>query len=561
MKHNSPLVFINYRRDDAGTEAGRLAGDLEKHFGNGFVFQDVDDIQSGDKWIDALEKAGAQAKVTLAVIGPDWLQKNEAGKSRLSDPSDWVRRELESTIANRKIIIPVLVNGATIPPEADLPESLKPILGHQARSIRTQEWNHDKLQLFNEVRNITGVKPIDPYKWKKIAFAAIVILSLLGGIGYFVLDSKQDIRTMPSINFCPDFSQEVDIKTLLFPFTRSNGTMEEIIQRRFIEMCSKYNVTADFGIANTKKGKYFDQQSAKQKCPECAPDIFLTGLSYENSPGKYGVQADFGFCNSTFEGYGIDEDKLDITFDNITFGTLSTDPAVESSIQHVIQIYIGMFLAKKGDFNKSNKVLEQAVEELPLDNKLKTEAYKVIWQNDYKLGNKEKCIETLDKIYQLNPNNLKAVTASSIIALDQAKYDKAITGFTSVINKTSQPSKKDKLLEKRGDAYFKNNQLKQAKDDYKRVNNRPEVNKKIENVDIKIRKNETSITNLTAKMSSLTTNNRLRLIDLLVQNGNDEKAIKTVKNMNEPELRDINISRLNPNTVKLIRAHVINNNL
>jgi len=71
-KFQNAIVFINYRRKDALSDAGRLASDLDSAFGEGLTFQDVDDLQSGDKWIDKLLEAGKAAKVILAIIGPNF---------------------------------------------------------------------------------------------------------------------------------------------------------------------------------------------------------------------------------------------------------------------------------------------------------------------------------------------------------------------------------------------------------------------------------------------------------------------------------------------------------
>jgi hypothetical protein len=49
-----PTIFISYRRDDARGYAGRLYDRLAGEFGRENVFIDVDALQPGDDFVDAL---------------------------------------------------------------------------------------------------------------------------------------------------------------------------------------------------------------------------------------------------------------------------------------------------------------------------------------------------------------------------------------------------------------------------------------------------------------------------------------------------------------------------
>lgn len=68
----------------------------------------------------------AKCDVFLAVIGRDWLKgKGRKGKSRLEDPGDFVRIEIESALKRQIPVIPVLVAGAKIPEAQRLPASIQ----------------------------------------------------------------------------------------------------------------------------------------------------------------------------------------------------------------------------------------------------------------------------------------------------------------------------------------------------------------------------------------------------------------------------------------------------
>jgi hypothetical protein len=88
---------------------------------------DVDNIAPGLDFVQVLNEEVARCDVVIAVIGKNWLSAaDETGERRLDNPEDFVRIELESALAQKKRVIPVLVNDAKMPRSTELPESLKP---------------------------------------------------------------------------------------------------------------------------------------------------------------------------------------------------------------------------------------------------------------------------------------------------------------------------------------------------------------------------------------------------------------------------------------------------
>src|SRR5260370_1428786 len=92
---NSPMIFINYRKDDSQAIVDNVAKELKKHFGADNVFKDDEDIEGGQLWPERLREELLRCRVLLAVIGDKWLTiLNEHGARRLDDPADWVRTEI-----------------------------------------------------------------------------------------------------------------------------------------------------------------------------------------------------------------------------------------------------------------------------------------------------------------------------------------------------------------------------------------------------------------------------------------------------------------------------------
>ncbi len=130
-------VFICYRRADAPATTGRIYDHLVQAFGSESVFKDVDSIPAGADFSSHIQRILRQATAQVVIIGPRWLDiRDEAGQPRLQNPDDFVRQEIETGLASGIPVIPVLVEGATMPPVQALPASLAPLTRLQAVNIR-----------------------------------------------------------------------------------------------------------------------------------------------------------------------------------------------------------------------------------------------------------------------------------------------------------------------------------------------------------------------------------------------------------------------------------------
>ena len=137
-------TFISFRRDDAAGYAGRLHESLERRLG-GQLFRDVDTLQPGQDFVKAIEARLAVCKVMLVIIGREWLDaRNAAGSRRLEDPFDFVRLEIAAGLARPDVlVVPVLVEGASMPAAAQMPENMQALARRHAVSVRDETWDAD----------------------------------------------------------------------------------------------------------------------------------------------------------------------------------------------------------------------------------------------------------------------------------------------------------------------------------------------------------------------------------------------------------------------------------
>jgi uncharacterized membrane protein YhaH (DUF805 family) len=150
-------IFISYRRGDSQGATGRLFDRLLQHFDHTEVFMDVDDIEPGVDFVQALDEQVANCTAFIAVIGPDWLTaRDHADRRRLDDPNDYVRLEIESALKRDIRVIPVLVDGARMPRSEELPESLRPLARRQAMELTHQRFASGVDELATGIKRALG---------------------------------------------------------------------------------------------------------------------------------------------------------------------------------------------------------------------------------------------------------------------------------------------------------------------------------------------------------------------------------------------------------------------
>lgn len=154
-----PRVFISYRRADSAAFCGRIYDLLRQRFKRRDIFKDVDSIPPGADFPSFIEQTLTRSDVTLVVIGPRWLGSTELAASRLADPADFVRIEIETALRLGLAVLPVLVDGATMPAAEALPESLRPITRLNALVVRNDPDFHRDMQ-----RVVSALQAIPAHK-------------------------------------------------------------------------------------------------------------------------------------------------------------------------------------------------------------------------------------------------------------------------------------------------------------------------------------------------------------------------------------------------------------
>ncbi len=164
MASDTKAVFISYRRDAGAGYAGRIADTLVEHFGEDKVFRDIDSLEPGLDFAEAIERAIESSEVLIAVIGKNWITATDAaGQKRLENPDDYVRTEIATGLQRNIRVIPLLIQGATMPSARELPDDLAPLSRRNAFEIHDSSWRDDIRRLVTVLeRAIKEDRPATP---------------------------------------------------------------------------------------------------------------------------------------------------------------------------------------------------------------------------------------------------------------------------------------------------------------------------------------------------------------------------------------------------------------
>jgi len=183
----SPAVFICYRREDSAGHAGRLFDRIVARIGRHRVFRDVDNIQPGENFIQAVGERVAASTVLLVLIGPRWLRASDSsGRPRLGDPHDLVSLEIVTGLEQKVKTIPVLLEGAAMPGLHDLPAALAPLSHLNAIEIRDSHFDLDASLLIDRIESAGRSGSISRNK-TILALACVVFVLAVGVWMYFRL--------------------------------------------------------------------------------------------------------------------------------------------------------------------------------------------------------------------------------------------------------------------------------------------------------------------------------------------------------------------------------------
>lgn len=204
-------IFISYRREDSAPWAGRVYERLTKEFKADHVFMDVDNIAPGLDFTRELEQQVGTCEVLLAIIGKRWVDaRNAKGERRLDDPHDFVRIELQAALERDIRVVPVLVDGASMPLNDELPAPLQSLTRRNAIELTHARFGSDVQRLMATVKPLVPpavaiTQTVVTHEWP-ITTMILLGLANLATTMYVVVDQTALFTNLPRKLTEGDFS-------------------------------------------------------------------------------------------------------------------------------------------------------------------------------------------------------------------------------------------------------------------------------------------------------------------------------------------------------------------
>ena len=431
MEKDSNTIFVNYRREDGGGEAGRICDRLIQEFGKNATFMDVDNIPLGVNFKEFLEKKVAKCSVLLVVMGKQWLNiKDNAGNRRIDDPSDFVSIEIMAALNRNIPVIPLFVHNASMPSVNDLPDRLKKLAYRNGISIRHEYFHDDINRLIKGIReSFLTAEESEGTKTSDIVSSIVEVQSKMEqSIPTGTLKQKTDI---PSIT-----PENIDIY-----INQGNEKYEkEDFDGAIKDYSESIRLNPQNAIVYNKRG---NAKFNKEDYDEAIKDYDKAIQLNPNDPDAYYDRGEAKHSKEDYDEAIKDYDKA-----------IQLNPNDSEFYYHR-----GNAKCEKEDFNGAIKDYDKAIQLNPNDSEFYNN------RGDAKLSKEDYdgAIEDYDKAIHLNPKNANFYWFRGIAKFNKEDFDGAIKDYDETIRLDPQI---DDAHNNRGFAKYKKGDLAGAILDY-----------------------------------------------------------------------------------------------
>jgi tetratricopeptide (TPR) repeat protein len=157
---SSEGIFLSYRREDAAPYARLLKYQLSERFPAAQVFMDLDSIEAGRDFAEAINEALNSCAVLVALIGRQWATlTDEQGQRRIDNPDDLLRFEVHAALERGVRVIPVLVDGAEPLRQHQLPVELRKLGRLNALELSYGRYEYDMGRLLDLIQRELAATP------------------------------------------------------------------------------------------------------------------------------------------------------------------------------------------------------------------------------------------------------------------------------------------------------------------------------------------------------------------------------------------------------------------
>lgn len=279
-------IFISYRRDDSSRATYYIYSHLVKRFGKENVFMDVEQTLPGVDFRAKIERFIVNScDVMLVIIGWNWTDiRDQYGNLRLHHENDPVRIEIEMGLRHSQIrVIPVIVDGASMPSADQLPPSLNSLAFKDAWFLHPKTHAKDMKRLVNILTRLSQSR----LKYRIIAIIGAITLIMLVFLlndPFNLVHSRSNVSapnlTSSAVNLSPPNPTDSSVPTAIPTSTFLNTT--EIVNT------AQANSHAQTLTATIELGRLIAAsvpQAPTQTCPQISGDFVEIWLQIQEKIG------------------------------------------------------------------------------------------------------------------------------------------------------------------------------------------------------------------------------------------------------------------------------------
>lgn len=160
---------MNFRNGDDNYAAALLYDELATRFGADRVFRSTNSLRPGEDFTVVLLEKLRRCRVVLVVIGPRWLGSTDsAGRRRLWQRNDWVRREIMLALREDKHVIPVLLHDLPRLEPGQLPPSIRPLAKRQSVKLDHRSLRAGLTALVRDLSELDELAPPRPSRTSRL---------------------------------------------------------------------------------------------------------------------------------------------------------------------------------------------------------------------------------------------------------------------------------------------------------------------------------------------------------------------------------------------------------
>lgn len=434
------------------------------------------------------------------------------------------------------------------------------------QAFQIAEWLEE-----GNLRPEAGFAEGSPRRWPLVA-GIIALLLILGSGGYWWYRSQQGNAEEPGggeepqQTSCPpevEFDPASDFNILVMPFRGSKGAElppHIAIVFRLDELKNEYRIPCsikDFPVDNPGS-EIATTEDADRRARDCKAELIIWGIA-EKVSGNTIIYTRYKFVS---RGDQLPLYKLKMTensgLDTVTtISSIATAGILTEGIEESIKLLFGLIAHE----NENLPVAIEMLEKYETQDSAATLVKGMVLAQDYLAsGQSQKAWESYNQVLDQHPNYALARNNRGMLNFQKGNYLEAAEDLSVALETAPDTSKAD-ILELRGAAYLKADQLDKAKADLKDarelrqpdkgVDKKDALDRKIKEIDRKIEAEKSTKASAEAKLR-LDPNNLTALSQKAVSSqrlGDYQQAIEASRAILRKDPRNIDAY------VKIIQAY------